>query len=69
MPLSRRINIIGMANSRDTDGMRAYAEDSFQMLGVHEKPCKFIAVFAPEQNAKPTSSMPPSMALSIASVW
>ena len=25
--------------------MRAYAEDSFQMLGVHEKTCKFIAVF------------------------
>ena len=47
-------NIVGMADSGYADGMRAYAEYAFQMLCVHQKPCKFIAIqLQAEQNANP----------------
>ena len=48
------VNIVGMADSGYADGMRAYAEYAFQMLCVHQKPCKFIAIqLQAEQNANP----------------
>ena len=39
------IDIVRMPESRYADRVRSDAECSFQMFCVHEKTCKFIAVF------------------------
>src|SRR5699024_7428263 len=39
------VNVICIAEPGHADGVRAYAKRSLQMLGVHEKSGKLIAVF------------------------
>ena len=39
------IDIVGVFQTRNADRVRTDSERRFQMLGMHEKPGKFIAVF------------------------
>ena len=49
----RGVYIVRMFHSRNTDGVRSHTMDSFQMLCMHKKPRKFIAVhLQPEQYPK-----------------
>ena len=46
------VDIVGIAQPGNADGMRSYAERCFQMLCMHQKSCKFIAeLIQAEQNA------------------
>ena len=46
------VDIVCMAETRNTDSMRTYSENCFQMFRVHQKTCQFIAVFVQtEENA------------------
>lgn len=48
-----RINIVRMFQSGNTDRVGPYAEGCFQMLGMHQKSGKLIAVFVQtEENSK-----------------
>ena len=41
----RRVYIISLFNTGNTDCMRTYSVNSFKMLCMHKKSCKFITIF------------------------
>ena len=38
------VDVVGVADTGDADGVRAYAESGFQVLGVHKEGRELIAV-------------------------
>ena len=61
------IDIVGVFQTRNADRVRTDSERRFQMLGMHEKPGKFIAVFVQSEENTQTDVVY-AMARSIASV-